>query len=191
MRFPGVTHAAAHPPAVRWPFADLWDRAQTFEQFAAAAAPQHRGLWEGIYRLAKVPAWALEEAGRLPAGSRLVALSEDWCGDAVNALPIVAKWAAAASVPLRILKRDEHPAVMDRYLSGTARAIPVVIAFAGDWQEVGWWGSRPSVLQAWVQGQRALGRGKEELYPEIRRWYASDRGESTLREVLSLFALRP
>ena len=38
-----------------------------------------------------------------------------------------------------------------------------------------------------TQEQRALGRGKEELYPEIRRWYARDRGESTLREVLGLF----
>jgi hypothetical protein len=27
---------------------------------------------------------------------------------------------------------------------------------------------------------------KAELYPQIRRWYARDRGESTLREVLAI-----
>jgi hypothetical protein len=182
-----VTTTPAHPPAVRWPFVDRWEAAQTYEQFQADAAPEHRGLWEAIHRLAKVPAWAPASAAALPAGARLVALSEDWCGDAVNVLPLVAKWAAAAGVPFRVLKRDEHPDVMDRYLSGTARAIPVVIALTGDWMELGWWGSRPAALQAWVQEQRAAGRTKAELYPEIRRWYAKDKGESTLREVLGLF----
>jgi len=186
-----VTNTSAHPPAVRWPFVDLWDTAQTYDRFQEGAALEHRGLWESIHHLAKVPAWAMEQAATLPAGVRLVALSEDWCGDAVNTLPIVAKWAEAAHISLRILKRDEHPAVMDRYLTGgTARAIPVVIALAGDWQELGWWGPRPSVLQAWVREQRALGREKADLYPEIRRWYARDRGESTLREILSLFSLK-
>jgi hypothetical protein len=109
----------------------------------------------------------------------------------VNTIPVVAKWADAAHIPLRILKRDEHPAVMDRYLTGgTARSIPVVIALAGDWRELGWWGPRPSVLQAWVTEQGALGRPKADLYPEIRRWYARDKGESTLREILTLFASR-
>ncbi len=166
---------------------DRWDAALTYDAFQAGAAPEHRGLWDAIHRLARVPEWAPASADALPAGARLVALSEDWCGDAVNTLPIVAKWAAAAGVPLRILRRDEHPDVMDRYLTGTARAIPVVIALAGDWQELGWWGPRPSALQAWVQEQRALGRTKQELYPEIRRWYARDKGESTLREVVALF----
>ncbi len=189
MTFPGVTTTPAGPAGTRWPFSDLWDAAQTYAEFQAGAALEHRGLWEAIHRLAKVPVWALEGTATLPENARLVALSEDWCGDAVNTIPIVAKWAEAAQVPLRILKRDEHPAVMDRYLSGTARAIPVVIALAGDWRELGWWGPRPSVLQAWVLEQRALGRTKTDLYPEIRRWYARDRGESTLREVLALFAL--
>ena len=27
---------------------------------------------------------------------------------------------------------------------------------------------------------------KEERYPQVRRWYAKDKGESTLREVLGL-----
>jgi len=182
-----VTATPAHPQAVRWPFVDRWVGAQTYAQFQADAAPQHRGLWESIHRLAKVPAWAPDSAAALPAGARLVALSEDWCGDAVNTLPIVAKWADAAAVPLRVLKRDEHPVVMDRYLTGTARAIPVVIVIAGDWLELGWWGPRPSALQRWVKEQRALGREKADLYPEIRRWYARDKGESTLREVLGLF----
>jgi hypothetical protein len=32
---------------------------------------------------------------------------------------------------------------------------------------------------------------KEELYPKVRTWYARDRGETTLREVLETVSARP
>ena len=31
---------------------------------------------------------------------------------------------------------------------------------------------------------------KAELYPQVRKWYARDRGESTLREVLEVAGFR-
>jgi len=169
-----------------WPFADLWDRALTYEQFVAAST-QHGELWNGVHRLAKVPEWAVQEAESLGERFRLVVLAEDWCGDAANTVPVLAKWAEQTlNVELRILRRDENLAVMDRYLTnGTARSIPVVIALTEGMQDVGWWGPRPRALQEWTMGQRATGRDMKELYPEIRRWYAKDRGESTLSEVLA------
>ena len=171
-----------------WPFADQWDEALPYERFEQEAADEHRGLWQGISRLARVPEWAARRASALPGRFRLVVLSEDWCGDAVNVVPVLAKWAASApSVELRILRRDQHPAVMDRYLTnGAARAIPVVIVLTEAMEELGWWGPRPRELQAWVTEQRRQGREKRALYPEVRRWYAKDRGESTLREVLEI-----
>jgi len=74
---------------------------------------------------------------------------------------------------------------MDRYLTGTARAIPIVIVLDDQWREIGHWGSRPTELQAWVMEARKT-MPKEQLYPQVRRWYAKDKGESTLREILSL-----
>ena len=169
-----------------WPFADLWTRALTFDQFVAEST-QHCGLWTGVYRLAQVPPWALEAAARLPGRYRLVVLSEDWCGDATNTVPILARWAEQASnIALRVLRRDEHPAVMDRYLTGVARSIPVVVVLTEDMRELGWWGPRPVELQTWVMAERAAGRDKKALYPEIRRWYAKDKGATTLREVLAV-----
>ncbi len=175
-----------------WPFADRWSEAWTFEEFLAYAGPQHRALWEAVHRLAKVPEWAVAAARALPERIRLVVLSEDWCGDAVNTVPVLAKWAAAADIPLRVLRRDAYAAVMDRYLTnGTARAIPVVIVLTEAMDELGWWGPRPRALQEWVVEQRRAGRDKKELYPEIRRWYARDKGETTLREVLAVAAGAP
>jgi hypothetical protein len=91
---------------------------------------------------------------------------------------------SAPGVELRILRRDEHPEVMDQYLTNGARSIPIVIALDRDFGELGHWGPRPHALQSWVLAERARGVAKEELYPSVRKWYARDHGETTLREVL-------
>jgi Thioredoxin len=170
-----------------WPFASLWDGALTFERFVKESH-QHCELWTGVYRTATVPDWATAEAARLRP-FRLVALAEDWCGDASSTVPVVARFAEAVGWELRILRRDEHPEVMDRYLSPTGgRAIPVVIVLTEAMDEIGHWGSRPSELQAFVTEQRRQGRATKEYFAEVRRWYAKDHGESTLREILAVMA---
>ena len=163
-------------------FPDLWEQAVSFEAFLEASG-SHRGLWEGLYRLAQVPEWVREVAA---APRYLLVLAEDWCGDACNTIPILARWAAESkAAELRILRRDQHPQVMDRYLTNGARAIPIVIVLDEQFRELGHWGPRPRELQKWVMENRGV-VPKTELYPQVRRWYARDRGETTLREILEL-----
>ena len=163
-------------------FKSLWRRALPFEEFVAAGAVQYRGLWHGIHRLSRVPEWA--ETMVPPDRTRhLLVLAEDWCGDASNTIPVLARWTETVEgLSLRILRRDENPDVMDRYLTNDARSIPIVIALDEDFNEVGHWGPRPSELQAWVMANKDT-MPKDERYKEVRRWYAHDRGESTIREV--------
>ncbi|HWB40363.1 MAG TPA: thioredoxin family protein [Gemmatimonadales bacterium] len=168
-------------------FRELWDEALTYEGFLAAS-DQHRGLWEGIYRLMRVPEWAYRA---VPAGTRrrLLVIAEDWCGDASSTVPILARFAdVVPGMELRIVRRDEHPALMDRYLTNGSRSIPIVIVLDEQFRELGHWGPRPAPLQAWVLEHRPL-VPKAELYPQVRRWYARDRGETTLREVLAAAGL--
>jgi hypothetical protein len=164
-------------------FKQLWEQALTFKAFVTSCRPEHCGLWEGVYKLARVPLWALSA---VPEGAKrkLLVIAEDWCGDASNTVPIVAKF--AESVPgleLRIILRDTNPEVMDQYLTNGARSIPIVIVLDEEFQELGHWGPRPSELQAWVMANRGT-TPKAELYPQVRKWYARDSGETTLREVL-------
>ena len=53
------------------------------------------------------------------------------------------------------------------------------------YEERGWWGPRPTVLQRWVSGQGQL-LEKSTRYREARTWYARDRGRTTLEEVVSI-----
>ena len=147
---------------------------------AIAAAQKNRELWEAVYRGARVEPAALARAAALPGPRRLLAISEDWCGDAVNSLPYVARLAEGApGLELRVLARDEHPALMDAHLTNGARSIPIVLALDGAW------GPRPAELQRWVLGPgQAL--DKVERYREVRRWYARDRGRAIVDELLRL-----
>jgi hypothetical protein len=164
-------------------FKTLWEQAATFEQFVSSCKPEHCGLWQGVYRLARVPEWARTA---VPKGARrkLLVIAEDWCGDASNTVPVIAK--LVDSVPeleLRIIGRDANPEVMNQYLTNGARSIPIVIALDESFQELGHWGPRPSELQGWVMANRRV-LPKAELYPQVRKWYARDAGETTLKEVL-------
>jgi hypothetical protein len=158
----------------------LWDQGLTFAEFLAESAPEHLPLWQGVYRTATVPEWARELS--VPPGLRLLVLAEDWCGDASNTVPVVARWAEAVGIELRVLRRDEFPEVMDAYLTNGSRSIPIVIGLDADFRVLGHWGPRPAELQAWVMAHRTT-LEKDDRYREIRRWYARDRGETTLREV--------
>ncbi|MGE0439682.1 MAG: thioredoxin family protein [Gemmatimonadales bacterium] len=140
-------------------------------------------LWDGIYQRYQLPAWAAERAARLP-GLRLLALAEDWCGDAANSLPVIQRLVEAApGGELRLLARDRYPAVMDRYLVNGSRSIPIVIRLDNEDDDVGHWGPRPAELQTWVLANLHT-MPSAARYAEARKWYARDRGEATLRELL-------
>ena len=172
---------------MRVDFRPLWESAQTFETFVAASG-NHRPLWEGIYRIARLPEWSA--AAALPGARYLLVITEDWCGDAVNTVPILAKLAdATPGLELRIIRRDPNPEVMDRYLTNGSRSIPIVIVLDEALREVGHWGPRPTELQEWVMANRSL-LPKTELYPKVRTWYARDRGATTVREVLEIAGAR-
>ena len=163
-------------------FEQLWHDGLTFNEFLTRST-KHRDLWDGLYNLATIPQWALDA---VPPDSdyRLLVIAEDWCGDASSTVPIVAKWSEmTGGVSLRIVGRDDHTDLMDEYLTNGSRSIPIVIVLDHAWNELGHWGPRPRVLQQWVMANRTV-VPKEEFYPQVRKWYARDRGESTLREVI-------
>jgi hypothetical protein len=165
-----------------------YDVAPTFED-ALAAADANRDLWHGLYARTELPEWARERVVGLTRPVRLLALSADWCGDAVNILPWIARLTEASPhLELRVLDRDENLDLMDAHLTNGARSIPVVIAYEADFTELGWWGPRPAELQRWVVSDEGRALESAARYAQIRRWYARDRGVAILSEVLDLLA---
>lgn len=162
---------------------DWFESAQPWEAYLESVE-RHRGLWMAVWERAQVPADIVAQFDLTEVPIRLLALSEDWCGDASNLMPVVARLAEHLDWELRVLPRDENLVLMDAYLTdGRSRSIPVVIAIDAQGNELGWWGPRPTELQEWV-----LGPGRElekaERYVRARSWYARDKGRTAVRELL-------
>ena len=167
---------------------NLKERFLTAPDFApyAASAKKSADLWLGIYRTAQIPSDLVERAERLTRHWHLLVLSEDWCGDAVNTVPLLARFVEqVAGIDLRVLARDQNLDIMDTHQSAGTRSIPVVIALDESFAERGWWGPRPSNLQRWVRSEGLL-LDKEDRYRRTRIWYARDRGRTTIEEVLEM-----
>ena len=64
-------------------------------------------------------------------------ISEGWCGDAAQILPVINKMALVSNkIEFRIVLRDENPALMDAFLTNGGKAIPKVIMIDNESGEV-------------------------------------------------------
>lgn len=133
----------------------------------------------------------LREALRAAPAMDWLVLTEAWCGDASQNVPVMMRMAEAAPhIRLRLVLRDEHPALMDRYLTNGTRSIPKLIASDAQGRERFTWGPRPAPPQRMVLDNKALPEGqrlaKDQLYAKVHGWYAADRGVTMQREFLAL-----
>lgn len=113
-----------------------------------------------------------------------VVITEDWCGDSAQTLPVVAKIAAVnENITLRILDRDTYPAAMDLYETNGARAIPKVIAFDADANELWNWGPRPEAAKPLVEEWKTQFADKTQMYPLLHAWYAKHGNDEVERDI--------
>jgi hypothetical protein len=86
------------------------------------------------------------EARRPNGPAKMLVLAEDWCGDVVRGLPILARMAEAAGLELRIFPRDQNLDIMDEFLKeGAYQSIPVAVFYSRDHRYLGHWIERPAV----------------------------------------------
>jgi len=113
----------------------------------------------------------------IPGAQTWVVITEDWCGDSAQTLPIVARIAGLNSgIMLRILDRDTYPDAIEGYLTNGARSIPIVIATqadqAGNSEELWTWGPRPDAAKPLVTSWKNEHETSTDWYPLLHTWYA-------------------
>lgn len=169
-------------------FRTYWDKGFSWEEYLDGEIRKLEDLWRGVYARAVVPEWALERGMAAGGEWRMLVISEDWCGDASNTVPVMARLAEVLpNLQMRVVKRDEHPELMDAFLTNGSRSIPMTLMLRPDWTVAGTWGPRPAELQSFVLTEKKAGlRPVDDIYRDVRRWYARDRGESTLRALIDI-----
>lgn len=103
-----------------------------------------RGV-EAAYEMSKALKAAVDN---IDAPQTWLVLTEDWCVDSAYSLPIISDAASSnPNINMRILSRDDHLDIMDRYLTNGARSIPKLVVFDEVGRELMSWGPRPRILK--------------------------------------------
>ena len=90
---------------------------------------------------------ALKElASNSDGPTKMLVLGEDWCGDVVRGMPVLARMAEAAGWDMRIFPRDEHHDIMNEFLkNGEWMSIPTAVFYTSDHRYICHWIERPDV----------------------------------------------
>ena len=118
-------------------------------------------------------------------------ISEAWCGDAAQIVPVIGKIAAETKhLDLKIILRDEHLDIMDQYLTNGGRSIPKLICLDDQHREVFTWGPRPKTIQQVVIDTKSEGITDHGILVErIQNAYNQDRSTSIQQELSELMSL--
>lgn len=115
-------------------------------------------------------------------------ISEHWCGDASQTVPVMAKIAEASNgnITLRFVYRDEVPELMQAHLTNGGMAVPKIIQLNSQNDLLADWGPRPKEAQELVLTLRANPETASNYSEELHKWYAKDKQQSTVNELLLL-----
>jgi len=130
----------------------------------------------------------IQRLKQLPCSVNWLLITEAWCGDAAQNLPILNKMAEASpKINLRLLLREDNLEIMDQYLTNGSRSIPKLIILDGEMNEIANWGPRPSVVQEMVMENKRTGAMPySEFGKVVQKWYATDKGKSLQLELLAI-----
>lgn len=116
-------------------------------------------------------------------------ITEGWCGDSAQTLPLIARLAHEAGIALRIVLRDDNLWLMDQYLTNGRRSVPVLICLDEEGREVFKWGPRPAKVQeVFLSMKKSTDPvySYDQIKEAIHLLYARDKGQSLQADFLAL-----
>ena len=130
--------------------------------------------------------------------AKMLVLGEDWCGDVVRGMPVLARIAEAGGMEMSIFPRDQHHDIMDEYLkNGQWMSIPVAVFYTKDHRYICHWIERPVVAEEEMGKMEEAIRGEkpditdQEFSRERRTRTAARAGDwiaATVAELKELLA---
>ena len=115
-------------------------------------------------------------------------LTEGWCGDAAQNIPVLNKIAEATEqIDLKIVLRDEHLPLMDLFLTNGGRSIPKLIALDKDNNVIDSWGPRPTTATKMAVDYKEKNGALDLVFKEdLQVWYNKDKGKSVQEDFVNL-----
>jgi len=113
-------------------------------------------------------------------------ITEDWCGDSAQNIPFLYKMTQNnPNIEFKIIYRDQHLDIIDQFLTDGGRAIPKIIGFDEEGNQLFEWGPRPEVAKQLVKQWKESGFSKDEFNEKLHLWYGKDRGKTLEEEFVN------
>jgi Thioredoxin len=147
--------------------------------------------WQRVKRISKtlqlLPAIS-QALAQITAHRTWLVITEHWCGDAAQVLPVLAAVAAASGgkIDLKLVYRDQHLPLIDAHQTNQTRSIPKLVVLDENLQLLLDWGPRPAILQNLREGWKIAGKDQHELHELVHSWYAKDKTLSTQQEIFEI-----
>lgn len=128
-------------------------------------------------------------AKKFEKGVIFLVISEAWCGDVAQNLPIISMIADNCDkIKTRIILRDDNDEVMRNFLTNGGKAIPVLLIIDAETLDVlAKWGPRPEPAQSMMREHKKNPvEPYEEVSKRIQLWYAHDKGATLQKEIAEM-----
>jgi len=115
-------------------------------------------------------------------------LTEGWCGDAAQTLPVISKIADESDlITLKIIFRDEHEQLMSQFLTNGGKSIPKLLVLNSQNKLLNTWGPRPNTATKMVQDYKnKYGQLDAAFKQQLQVWYNKDKGVNIQEDMLGL-----
>lgn len=115
-------------------------------------------------------------------------ISEGWCGDAAQILPIIKLMTEVSeNIDFKIVLRDENEALMNQFLTNGAKSIPKLLVLDESFNLINHWGPRPEGAKNLIIEYKANhGIVDEAAKIALQKWYLDDKGISTMMEIVAI-----
>ena len=113
-------------------------------------------------------------------------ISEGWCGDAAQILPIIKLMSEASkNIDLKLVFRDENEELINLFLTNGAKSIPKLLLLDESFNLINHWGPRPEGAKNLIIEYKAKhGIVDEAAKIALQKWYLDDKGISTMKEIV-------
>lgn len=143
---------------------------------------------ERIYKTLKISEAQQEAIKNIDKKVQFIIITEGWCGDASQILPVVQRFAELNSnLSTRYFLRDSEEDLMNNYLTNGAKSIPIIVGVDEEsGEEIFKWGPRPAWGSDLLASYKNEEMTKDEFVLAVQKQYNKDKGVSIISEILKL-----
>ena len=135
---------------------------------------------------------AVSLTGKVNKDFTWLVLTESWCGDAAQTLPVINKFSEVSDkIDLKVVLRDENDELMNQFLTDGNKSIPKLIVIENESKKVvSSWGPRSEKASRMIRDYKEKhGKVDDKIKKDLQVWYNQDKGKQIEKEIISLLSL--